>query len=70
MPTVRWEFAEVAARGANSYATFSHRPPRKGEFWALLKQLGDEGWAMVGVAAAGEVPMDFTWRYVSQRLLS
>ena len=66
MPTQKWEYAEMSG-GRNTQVRFTHRSPRSGGFWELWKQLGDEGWELVGVTGVGGTPVDFQWLYVFKR---
>ena len=50
MALTRWEYAEIYVMGGQASVSFSHRQQRSGKFWEVVKQLGDEGWEMVGLA--------------------
>jgi len=56
----RWEYAQVHFQtGAASFRiTYSHQADRvdspADRFWATIRELGDQGWELVSVSAAGE----------------
>jgi len=56
----RWEYAQVHFQtGAPTFRiTYSHRADRTDSpadrFWATIQELGDQGWELVSVSAAGD----------------
>ena len=81
MAVTQWEYAEINAVELSKTVNvkFSHQQSRSGSVWQMLKQLGDEGWEMVGVGFApgmettgvtfAPYPGRGEWRYVFKRPL-